>query len=119
MYAQLGTYGHTLGQANMVGYFASFIAVLPLERLVEQLDEYEMQATITEAENPATRRYRIRDREAAAIMLDAKRQLIALYSACGSMPLLEAKIRDSRPVPPAPIDPMKGATVKEEGTPRA
>jgi len=117
MNAQIGSYGHALGQANMVGYLASFLAMLPLEQLVADLDDGETRAVFGAAAYDRTLRHRIRDREAAAILLDAKRQLIALYAAYMASSVIEPKIRDSRPPLPVPLDPVNGAEVDQGNRP--
>lgn len=116
MNGEPGTYAVSLGQAHMLALFAAFVAALPLEAVVQELDEYEMRAALMEHESPAAKLARIRDREAAAILLDAKRGLNALFAACSAAAGGQTTIRDSRPAPYVPLDPTRGAAIEGQET---
>jgi hypothetical protein len=102
------------GQAAMVEYFASCIASLPLEGMVARLDLSEAQDAGASSSAAYTRGVRQLDRDAAAILLQAKRELLALYTAHVSRICRSPRVRDSRPSLPAPIDPTGGRSPRAE-----
>lgn len=107
---------YAAGQAAMVEYFASCVAALPLETIVSRLDQAEAQESSGLAGDMYMLRLRQLDRDVAAILLQAKRELLALYTAHVSRIQGTARVRDSRPPFPAPIDPTHGRIVGQEAT---
>lgn len=106
---------YTQGQASIVEYFASCVVAIPLERIVDGLDRIEADYPRLEGDDTYSIGTRQRIRDTAAILLDAKRAILALYACHAALITANRTVRDSRPPLAVPIDPTLGRRSPSEG----